>query len=63
MKTLFTIAAGLFLIASTTSCKKCYVCVQDGVVGSDTKEVCDYPGEASNRAENLEAEGYACSVK
>jgi len=63
MKTLLTIGLGLFLMTATTSCKKCYECVQDSVLGDDTKEVCDYPGEASNRAEALEAEGYACTVK
>ncbi|MEO9533235.1 MAG: hypothetical protein ABJG68_09875 [Crocinitomicaceae bacterium] len=61
-----TIKAALFtavLTLSFVSCQKCYECQRDGIGGTDTKEVCDGPIEADDRAENLENDGYSCSLK
>lgn len=63
MKSLMTIAAGLLLMASVTSCEKCYICEKDTITGTDSEQVCDNAAQAQNRAEALEADGYACSVK
>lgn len=64
MKKFLTITAAVLLFAgTTTSCKKCYTCTKDTITGTDTKEVCDYPGTAADRAEAQEADGYSCTVQ
>jgi hypothetical protein len=64
MKKFLTLMAAVVLfVGTTTSCKKCYTCTKDTITGEDTKEVCDYPGSAENRAEALEADGYSCTVE
>lgn len=50
------------LLTLMGSCKKCYECTKNGTVGSTDETVCDYPGEASQRAENLENDGYSCTA-
>ncbi len=64
MKRALTIVAGVLLMAGTTvSCQKCYECTNDTLTGEDVVTVCDGPTEADDRAENLEADGYSCTVK
>ncbi len=63
MKKLFSIVAAGLLIIGATSCKKCYECKKDTITGTTDETVCDYPGEASDRAEALEAQGYSCTAK
>lgn len=57
-----TLVTGIIAM-SFVSCQKCYTCERDGIGGTDTKEVCDGPIEADDRAENLENDGYSCTIK
>lgn len=63
MKTMKGILVTGVLALTFMSCEKCYTCEKDDLTGTDTKTVCDGPTEADDRAENLEADGYACTVQ
>lgn len=55
------IAAMMMILLA--SCKKCYECTKNTSFGRTDETVCDYPGEAHQRAENLERDGYFCTAK
>lgn len=56
--------SGLFIssLFSFASCKKCYECTRNGAFGTETERVCDGPIEADDRAENLEDDGFTCTL-
>ena len=62
MKKVILIALVTVVGSMTMSCKKCYDCTKNTTFGTTDETVCDYPGEAANRAENLENDGYHCTA-
>lgn len=51
-----------FSFTTFTSCKKCYECTRDGIAGTETERVCDDAAHADERAENLEDDGFSCTL-